>query len=103
MNLGKMNSSLAFHCGVAGCTWFPEDGKLVMKTVQPHFEEKHPGDPVSMLAFPKCPCGQWMDFLASRPTGGARSKDYFVCPVCGNTGFVIVEMGGEPQWRKTPV
>jgi hypothetical protein len=104
MNLGKIKSQkFKFRCGIAGCSWAPADGKLSIRGVAPHFKEEHPGQNIFLLAYPQCSCGAWMDFTYSRPTGGARSKDYFQCSVCENTAFVIVEMGDEPEWRKTPV
>jgi len=100
MDLGKLNKRhMKFVCAMKGCTWTPPDTGL-SKAAIIHFRDTHGTDQMKMLMLPVCQCGAMMEYRYSRPTGGARSKDYFECPVCNNVGHFIVEMGETPVWRE---
>lgn len=76
--------SLRLQCKPCG---LPFGDGMVMEAVQLHFQVEHDTDEVKLDLVPVCTCGEAMTHTQSRPSGG-RTKDYFACGVCGNTGHV---------------
>lgn len=86
IDLGNITQNLRLWCHE--CKWLPPDD-LQMALVEAHYGMEHPGaEKITLDMLPVCVCGKPMESTRTRPTGGGF-KDYFSCPACGSTGFVI--------------
>jgi hypothetical protein len=83
-DLGNRNASMRLQC--KHCGWVPPEG-MTIGDAQLHFQVDHDTDEVKFDLVAVCTCGEAMTHTTSKPTGGGF-KDYLVCGVCGNTGFV---------------
>jgi hypothetical protein len=84
-DLGNLTRTMRLQCH--RCGWPPPDD-MRMDHARLHFQVDHDTDEVKFDLMPVCSCGEAMTFTESRPAGGLRSKDYFTCGVCGNTGHL---------------
>jgi hypothetical protein len=83
-DLGNRNDSMRLQCKT--CGWVPPED-MTMGHAHLHFQVEHDTDAVTFALVPVCACGEAMDITNSSPTGGGI-KDYLLCGVCGNTGYV---------------
>ena len=83
-DLGNRGASMRLQC--KPCGWVPPED-MAMEGVQLHFQVDHDTDAVTFDLVAVCTCGEAMTITDSRATGGG-TKDYLVCGVCGNTGYV---------------
>jgi hypothetical protein len=83
-DLGNRNDSMRLQC--QPCGWRPPEDMKV-EAVLLHMQVEHDTDEIRLDLVAVCSCGEAMTITESRPTGGGF-KDYAVCGVCGNTGYV---------------
>ena len=83
-DLGNRGASMRLQC--KPCGWVPP-ADMTMQDARLHFQVDHDTDKVTLDLVAVCSCGEAMTHTESRPTGGGM-KDYLVCGVCGNTGYV---------------
>lgn len=83
-DLGNRNAHMRLQCSRCSVAW-PDSTK--QEAVLLHMQVEHDTDEVRLNLVAVCTCGEAMTFTESRPTGGGI-KDYMVCGVCGNTGYV---------------
>jgi len=83
-DIGNRAAAMRLQCH--RCGWVPP-GDMEMQHAQLHFQVEHDTDEVRLDLVAVCTCGEAMTFTESRPTGGGF-KDYFLCGVCGCTGYV---------------
>lgn len=88
-DLGNRNASMRLQCGT--CGWVPLEGMRIDEAAL-HFAVDHDTDKVAFELVAVCTCGEVMTHTESRPTGGGF-KDYLLCGVCGNTGYIRREAG----------
>ena len=83
-DIGNRNASMRLQC--KPCGWqLPDD--MEVGAAQLHFQVDHDTDAVRLDLVAVCTCGEAMTHTSTRPTGGGF-KDYVLCGVCGNTGFL---------------
>lgn len=86
-DLGNLYERMRLEC--KHCGWVPPED-MEMAIVQAHMDMDHDlrGE-VHLNLVPACECGNTMGHTRSSSAGGSR-KDYFRCPIDGNTGFVLL-------------
>lgn len=71
------------------CGWPPPED-MTIEDAQLHFQVEHDTDEVRFDLVAVCTCGEAMEVLPGR-----GSKDYLMCGVCRNTGYLIRKPGTE--------
>lgn len=83
-DLGNRVKSMRIQC--EHCGWPPPE-TMTTRDAQLHFQVDHDTDAVAFELVAVCSCGEAMTHTESRPQFG-QVKDYMLCGVCGNTGYV---------------